>query len=177
MRLGDAPLETERLILRPWQPQRDFERHAEMMADPLSARFITPNGQPEDRNKAWRSLALLVGHQVMRGFTMFAIEEKASGKWMGRCGPWRPEGWPELEIGWALHPDARGKGYASEAGRACLQHMWSAFPHEPRIVALINADNVGSQNVARRIGMAFSETMQHPLFGPLQVWAVARPPL
>ena len=175
MRWYDTPIETERLILRAWEPGRDFERHAEMMADPLSALFITVTGKPEDRNLAWRSLAMLIGHQVIRGFTMFAVEEKATGQWVGRCGPWRPEGWPELEIGWALHPDARGKGYAREAAQACLQAMWTAFPAEGRFFALIDADNVGSQNVARKIGMQLTEVMQHPTFGPLQVWAVSRP--
>lgn len=53
---------------------------------------------------------------------MFSVIEKKTARWIGRLGPWQPEGWPGSEVGWDLHPDAWGQGYAvaGAAGRAGL---------------------------------------------------------
>ncbi|MGO4333335.1 GNAT family N-acetyltransferase [Labrys sp. KB_33_2] len=42
------------------------------------------------------------------------------GQWVGRVGPWQPEGWPGTEIGWALYRSHWGKGYATEAAARCV---------------------------------------------------------
>ena len=48
----------------------------------------------------------------------------------------------EVEIGWHLHPDAWGHGYASEAARAVLAH---GFAHGlPEILAVTHLDNYPS---------------------------------
>jgi RimJ/RimL family protein N-acetyltransferase len=57
----------------------------------------------------------------------------------------------EVEIGWHLHPDSWGHGYASEAASAVLAHAWSSGLHE--VLALTDVENHRSQAVARRIGM------------------------
>jgi len=57
----------------------------------------------------------------------------------------------EVEIGWHLHPDAWGHGYASEAARAVLAHGFAAGLEE--IHAVTDLDNSPSQAVCRRIGM------------------------
>ncbi|MFP3942647.1 MAG: GNAT family N-acetyltransferase [Alphaproteobacteria bacterium] len=163
-------LETERLRLRPWRPE-DAPRHAEMMADPVCARFTTPDGKPLNVNAAWRTMATIAGHGVLRGYTMFAVEEKVSGLWVGRIGPWRPEGWPGLELGWALHPDARGKGYATEGARAALDWMFRVLkPAE--VISVIAPGNTASIAVAERIGERFSRTWRHPLAGETHLYAV-----
>lgn len=48
----------------------------------------------------------MVGAWELTGVSMFSIIEKASGKWVGRAGPWQPFAWPGTEVGWGLHPDA-----------------------------------------------------------------------
>lgn len=62
-----------------------------------------------------------------------------------------PNGDGEVEIGWNLHPDAWGRGYASEAARAVLQHGFEAGLEE--IHAVTHLTNGPSQAVAHRIGM------------------------
>jgi len=59
---------------------------------------------------------------------MWAIELKDSGKFIGRVGLHRPEGWPDLELGWMLTAEQRGHGYATEgrARRARLRVQGSA---------------------------------------------------
>ncbi len=142
-------LETERLILRPIDMAADFEAFAECYADAPTMRYI--GGAPMSRAQAWRSVAMLIGHQQVRGYSFLSVIEKSSGAWVGRVGPWYPEGWPEPEIGWTLHPKHTGKGFATEAAQACLDHVrddlgWTSVIH------LIAEGNVGSEAVAERLG-------------------------
>jgi RimJ/RimL family protein N-acetyltransferase len=62
-----------------------------------------------------------------------------------------PDGDGGVEIGWHLHPDAWGRGYASEAATAVLRHGFEGGLEE--INAVTNLDNWPSQAVCRRIGM------------------------
>jgi RimJ/RimL family protein N-acetyltransferase len=62
-----------------------------------------------------------------------------------------PDGDGEVEIGWHLHPDAWGRGYASEAARAVLRHGFAAGLEQ--IHAVTHLTNDASQAVCRRIGM------------------------
>ncbi len=101
-------LETARLLLRPPQLQ-DFDRWAEFAADPVATRFV---GGVQPRAMAWRSMMTMAGAWALQGHCMFSVIEKASGRWMGRLGPYQPEGWPGTEVGWSLHPEAWGRGYA-----------------------------------------------------------------
>src|SRR3954464_2346785 len=113
--MADVPrLETPRLILRGVEAS-DFDAFAEMMADQEVAHFITMDRKAQDRMDAWRTMAYGLGHWTLRGFGMWAVVEKASGRFIGRIGPNYPEGWPDTEIGWSLARPAWGKGYASEA--------------------------------------------------------------
>ena len=112
-------IETERLILRPLEP-RDVDAHIEMMGDPKVAGFLAPGGTPQSKDDRWRQFASYLGHWQMRGFGFFAVDEKETGEWVGRVGPWMPEGWPGLECGWGVRPVHWGKGYAPEAAIALL---------------------------------------------------------
>src|SRR5438876_11447403 len=94
-------LETERLLLRMWEPG-DFDAYAAMSAEPGVMPFVGHDGKPLSRFEAWRSFAAQVGHWKLRGFGMFAVVEPTSGDLVGRIGPWQPEGWPDFEIGWAI---------------------------------------------------------------------------
>ena len=106
-------IETERLILREMDPERDFESFARAMADEDTVRYI--GGETMDRAQAWRTMAMLMGHWQIRGYGFFSLEDKRSGEWVGRVGPWNPEGWPAPEVGWMISPDHLRKGYAYEA--------------------------------------------------------------
>ncbi|MDZ5078223.1 GNAT family N-acetyltransferase [Nesterenkonia sp. HG001] len=62
-----------------------------------------------------------------------------------------PEPPQDLEIGWHLHPDTWGQGYATESARALLAH---ARRHRlDHLVAVTHRENLASQRVATRIGM------------------------
>ena len=77
-----------------------------------------------DRSDAWQQMAWFLGQWELRGTGHWALEEKNSGQFVGRAGLHRPErhDWPGVEVGWVLHPDYWGKGYATEAGAAAVRY-------------------------------------------------------
>ncbi|HEX7081725.1 MAG TPA: GNAT family N-acetyltransferase [Gammaproteobacteria bacterium] len=145
-------IETERLLLRRVDPERDFEPWARTMADARVVRFL--GAAPMGRALAWRHMASIVGHWAIRGYGFFSVEEKATGQWVGRVGPWYPEGWPAPEIGWTLSPDHWGKGYATEAARAAVAYAFDTLEW-PSVVHVILPGNARSIAVAERLGSRF----------------------
>jgi RimJ/RimL family protein N-acetyltransferase len=140
-------LETERLILRPWRDS-DLGGFADIVSDPERAKFI---GGALSRNDAWRKLAAYVGHWHLRGYGPFALEERASGNYVGYCGPWYPLGWPEPEISWGLNSAALGRGYATEAARCTLGYAYQTLGWTTAVSVIAN-DNTPSMRVAERLG-------------------------
>jgi RimJ/RimL family protein N-acetyltransferase len=151
----DIRLETERLILRRIDPDRDFEPWAKAMADERVTRFT--GGQVMDRALAWRNMAAIIGHWEIRGYGFFSVEERATGDWVGRVGPWYPEGWPEPEVGWTIAPDFWGRGYATEAGRAAIDYAFGTLGWG-RVIHVILKGNARSVAVATRLGSVLVAT-------------------
>ena len=147
-------LETDRLLLRP-PIEADLDGWAELMADEESSRFI---GGPQLRPAAWRGLASMAGSWALKGYGMFSVVEKASGRWIGRLGPWMPEGWPGTEVGWGLVPEAQGKGYAIEGSTAAIDWAFDTLGWT-EVIHCIDPANAPSQAVAaagRAAGLAQS---------------------
>lgn len=153
-------IETERLALRAFK-NSDLEPYYEMMAEPDITRYLM-SGEPMSRHDAWRSIATLAGHWMLHGYGQWALEEKASGRFVGRCGIIEPEGWPQQEIGWVLHKNAWGKGYATEAAKAALQYAFEEMKLD-KIISLIQPGNQGSVKVAERIGETYEKRIE--IFG------------
>jgi RimJ/RimL family protein N-acetyltransferase len=140
-------IETGRLTLRP-PLQSDFGPWCGLMADEQAARFI---GGPQPASVAWRGMATMAGSWALKGFGMFSVIERTTGRWIGRIGPWQPEGWPGPEIGYGLIRSAWGKGYAYEGTSAAIDWVvddlgWTEFIH------IINPENAASIALARKLG-------------------------
>ncbi len=165
-------VETARLRLRPWRGT-DIEPNTAMLADPLSGRFITADNKPvTDAFVGWRNAAIMSGHWVLHGVGMFAVEEKSTGRFVGRVGPWFPPGWPGFEVGWGIASEFRGKGYALEAARAALDWSFATFELD-EIIHTIDRENTASQAVARRLGA--EKGREHDLFGHVaDIWVTSR---
>ena len=142
-------LETDRLLLR-MPCAEDFDAWAAFMADPVATRFV---GGAQPPGGAWRSLAMMIGGWAISGFGNFSVIEKASGRWIGRAGPWHPHGWPGPEVGWAFDRSAWGKGYATEAAQRCVDFAFQVLGWD-RVVHPIDTENAASIAVAKRIGSA-----------------------
>ena len=141
-------LETDRLRLR-MLCESDLDDYVEMCADPEVMRYIG-DGQPLDRSMAWRNLAMMVGHWTLRGYGLWAAEERSSGVLVGRIGFWNPEGWPGFELGWMLRRSFWGRGYATEAARTALQFAFTQL-EQPQVISLIHPENAASIRVAQRL--------------------------
>jgi RimJ/RimL family protein N-acetyltransferase len=149
-------LETERLRLRALRAD-DFEPYAAMMADPEVTRYLA-DGKPLARADAWRQLAMILGHWELRGFGLWAVEEKATGLLLGRIGCYDPEGWPAFEIGYTLARFAWGKGYASEGAAAALRYAREVLGRRD-VTSVIKTGNRGSVRVATKLGAVLAETV------------------
>jgi RimJ/RimL family protein N-acetyltransferase len=169
--LASPTIQTERLLLRQWQSS-DVEPYGRMLADPGTARFIVPGGQPVPPLYAWDHAAVMAGHWAIHGMGMFVLEDRDTGEFLGRVGAWSPPGWFGLEVGWGIVPAARGKGIAFEAAVAAMR--WT-FAHSgaAEIIHCIDHENEPSKKVARRIGAEPREAIT--LFGhPAVKWVSTR---
>jgi RimJ/RimL family protein N-acetyltransferase len=142
-------LETDRLKLRMWR-ESDLDDYAEMSADPAVMKYLTV-GKVFTRADAWRSIAFFMGHWEMRGYGHWAVEDKSTGRMIGRIGFLNPEGWPGFEIGWTLARHAWGKGYATEGARRALAYAFTELGQR-HVISLIHPDNKPSIAVAERLG-------------------------
>ena len=149
-------LETERLILRPFE-ERDLDAYTETLQSAVVRHWLR---LPDTigRAEAWQGMAGMLGQWALRNTGNWALETKAEGVFVGRAGSYWPErpDWPGIEVGWTLHPDHHGKGYATEAGRASV--AWVFANHDvDAVYSCILPDNTASQAVARRLGYSHWE--------------------
>lgn len=139
-------LETERLILR-LPEASDLDGWAVMNADAETMRFI---GGKASRSETWRQLCTMRGSWDITGFAMFSVIERATGAWVGRLGPWEPEGWPGKEVGWGVAPQFAGKGYAYEATVATMDYIFDVLGW-PDVIHTIDPANTRSIALAKRL--------------------------
>jgi len=165
-------IETGRLILRPWRAS-DIASNTRMLSDPNTARFITPDRKAvTEELTGWRNAAIISGHWALHGFGMFAVEEKSSGRYAGRVGPWFPPTWPGFEVGWGIARELRGQGYAIEAARAAIDWVFATFEIE-EVIHCISPENAASQAVARKLGARIDGETQ--MSGEtVDIWVTAR---
>lgn len=151
--VASGQLETNRLILRRHR-LGDFKDCAAMWADPAVTRFI---GRPHTREESWARLLRYAGHWALLGYGYWAVEEKASGDYIGDVGfselkrTIEPsiDGLPEM--GWVLAARAHGRGYATEAVGAAI--AWGeAHLDVARFVCLIHPENHASLRIAEKSG-------------------------
>ena len=169
-------IETDRLTLRAFRDDDVDDYFRVHDAPEVRASLHLPDSF--DREEAWKHLAIWNGQWTLRHSGQWAVTLSATGEFIGRAGTHRPlrAGWPGLEVGWTLHPDHWGRGYATEAGRAAVD--WAFANHEvEELVSVILPDNTASQSVARRLGFAWREERILPHFSamPHGIWALARP--
>ena len=95
----------------------------------------------------------MTGAWTVRGFSMFSVIEKATGRWVGRLGPWQPEGWPGTEVGWAFKRESWGRRYATEAAIAAIDWAFDTLGWTD-VIHSISPENTASIALAERLGSA-----------------------
>jgi RimJ/RimL family protein N-acetyltransferase len=176
-------IETARLTLRP-PTMEDVEPWAEMLGDPVVARYLGP--PLEDRPAVAAQIRTAVDCHEMDGFGMLTMERTHDHRVIGRSGflVWDRRVWAtstlseagehgEVEIGWALARECWGYGYATEAGAACRDYGFHSLGRS-RIIAVIQPGNERSIAVARRLGMQLEQETRTATGFVVQVWVVSR---
>lgn len=144
-------MRTERLLLRQWR-EGDAEALHEINAQPEFLEHM-----PELDLEATRAqVDSFVRRWDEDGFNLWAAEDVASGRFIGRAGLMRHHDWPlspsPAEVGWVLHRDWWGRGLATEAGRASAE-MWRAYLPDEQLISITRPANLRSRAVMERLGL------------------------
>lgn len=158
-------IETERLVLREFREDTDFEHYANFYASDLTKYY----GGPLDRSAAWRAAAAMMGHWIIRGYGAWAVEEKSTGDFCGIVGLWFPEDWPEREITWGIVEHKQGRGIAAEAAIRARTYAYDTLGWE-KVFSCISAKNFASINLAEKLGATLSHTIEHHARGTVLVY-------
>jgi RimJ/RimL family protein N-acetyltransferase len=142
-------LETERLQLRPMEVG-DADALLLVLGDPLAMRFYP---RPFDRDGVDAWIGRIRERYERDGFGLLALVERSTGDVIGDCGPMSMETGHgvHVELGWHIRRDRQGLGLATEAGKACRDHAWTALGVD-HLISIIRPENVPSWRVARRLG-------------------------
>jgi RimJ/RimL family protein N-acetyltransferase len=143
----------------------DFAAYAEILAGD-DARHL---GGPFDREAAWLDFCQLVASWTLRGFGLWSAERRDDGALVGFFPLDHEFGDPEAEVGWFLLPAARGRGYATEAARALVDHAFRALGF-PTLVSYVDTDNSASARVAERLGARRDAVAERALPEPCLVY-------
>jgi RimJ/RimL family protein N-acetyltransferase len=167
-----AVFRTERLVARPWT-LADADRHFDMYSRWEVARWL--GSVPAPLQSRDESVARIerwaLGARRDNRFGLWAIEvagtKVVAGSVLlapipltGEERPRPPEEGGDVELGWHLHPDSWGRGYATEAAQGALAKAWSDGLEE--VVAVVYAGNEPSLRVCQRLGMGPT--------GPTEKW-------
>jgi RimJ/RimL family protein N-acetyltransferase len=153
-------LETDRLILRPHR-REDFEAVHAMWQHPAIYTQIT--GKPSTREQSWARLLRYAGLWPLIGYGFWAMEAKATGRFVGELGfanferEISPPFGDAPEMGWVLAPDFHGKGYGSEA-LASVVEWGDRFFKQDRALCIISPENAASLRIAEKNG--FSKVLE-----------------
>jgi RimJ/RimL family protein N-acetyltransferase len=143
-------LQTERLRLRPLA-MGDLEALHAIQSDPAHMRFY-PHPFSLEESRLW--IERMQDRYQRDGFGLLAVEDRASGEFLGNVGPARQvvDDADEVELGWSVTPRRARQGIATEAAAACRDWVFAATPLN-HVISLILPENLPSRGVAERLGM------------------------
>ena len=150
---SEPVIETARLRLRQHCPS-DLEPRLPITDDPEFMRFV---GGVYDRQENWSRILRYIGHWVAFGYGLFAVEERAKGRYVGNVGLARFERGlgedfdPFPEAAWMIAEWATGMGYGSEAMIAAMDWHERTFG-QSRFVCIIDPANEASLRLATKLG-------------------------
>ena len=163
-------LETERLLLRHFEPQ-DLEALFALYRDPEMRRYF-PDGTRTHQETLEELEWHKNGHPQHPELGLWATILKEKGQFIGRCGllPWTIDGQFEVEIAYMIDKAFWGQGLGTEAAAGIRDYAFEQLGLT-RLVCLIDEDNQASIRVAEKIGMAFEKEGQDEL-GPFHLYTI-----
>src|SRR5436305_12592885 len=147
------PLETERLVLRPFA-DADLDDLHRIYGDEEVMRYLYH--EPRSRDDARALLERKIAGDELRAeddWLSAAAVTRDGGRFVGDVSlHWVSEVHKTGEIGFAFDPAAQGRGYATESARAFLRVAFEEFGLH-RVIGRAEARNVASLRVLEKLGM------------------------
>jgi ribosomal-protein-alanine N-acetyltransferase len=165
------PLETERLRIRPVEPEVDAEPLYELWGDSAAMRFVRPaSASVEEVRERLESIV----EWTRSGWGLWSLEERETGRLVGLAGlfPLAREG-PEIELAYHVLPSRWGRGYATEAGAGLLEAAWRETDLD-HVVAVAFEENRASTRVMEKLGMTYEGPTRY-LEHEFVRYSIARP--
>jgi [ribosomal protein S5]-alanine N-acetyltransferase len=149
--------ESERLLFRKLLPS-DFDKWVEFMKNPESTEYmwLTDSSDPADKCKVWFD-RVFSRYEINKG-GMNVLINKINGDFVGQSGLLfhTIEGIEELEIGYAIMPQFRGQGFATEAAKKCRDFAFGNNLKDT-LISIIHPGNIYSKKVAANVGMTLEK--------------------
>ena len=145
-------MQTERLVIRELR-ESDVDGAHRVYGDPEVMRYVGADGKPRTREQSAAGVARMMDGQRRNGFSLWAVELAGAGEMIGVCGVVHVDGTgPDVELVYEFQRSAWGKGYATEAARACLDAALGPLGLK-RVVALAYPENAQSIRIMQKLGM------------------------
>jgi RimJ/RimL family protein N-acetyltransferase len=166
-------LESERLVLRPIALTDLDDWYEQLRSDEDVRRFLPP-GEHYTREMAGRSLGAAVERWKSNRYGVWVTAKKSSGDFVGHCGLVDlAEAGGGIELAYAVRPEHRGNGYATEAARAVLGFAFEELKLA-EVAAIVAAPNTASRRVLDHLGLTLEqEVFYHGL--PMLRYSARRP--
>ncbi|WP_462418226.1 GNAT family N-acetyltransferase [Kytococcus sp. Marseille-QA3725] len=172
-------LRADRLVLRPFTAA-DHAFVADLHRHPGIARFIPSQATttPERTTEQLERFAAYADHPVHGMWCVTLDDGTPVALVMLKPIPFSAEspragGEPDLEVGWRVHLDHEGRGYATEAAERVLEHAWAAGVD--RVVAVTDPRNEASMRVCGRLGMVGRGTTREYYDEEVRLFVIDRP--
>ncbi len=151
-------IETHRLLMRTWILPGDLEAASGLFTDADAQRFYLRRTIADKEISSY--VERIAADEEREGFGVWPAIEKQSRKLVGACGLSRVADLAgEVEVEWIFAPDARNKGYASEAAQAVLTFALGQ-PNIERVIALVDPENAPSIAIVNRLGMRYERIVR-----------------
>lgn len=151
-------IETERLLIRKWDPVRDLDDALAIYGDAETMRYIPCGALDREQTRAF--IERMMQRDEQNGFGIWPVVHKADRRIIGECGvTYIPEHGKDVEIAWIFNRNYHGQGFATEAGRAVLQFAFAQL-NLPHVYALIARENAPSIAVANRLQMDYDKIIR-----------------
>lgn len=167
-----TPDPTARLLFRRMTDD-DIESMCQLLGDPDVMRHYP---HPKSRAEVQRWIDWTKNNYDEHGFGLWVIEERSTGDFVGDCGLTMQtvDGEQVLEVGYHVLPKHQGKGFATEAARACVAYGLDALG-TGEVTAIIVPENTASRRVAEHLGMTVAKTTHNADGDPILIYSIGRP--
>ena len=124
--------------------------------------FMARLGGVRDTAGTVAYLEMNVKHWADHGFGMWMLRDAASSAVIGRAilRHLDVEGVDEVEVGYGFMPEYWGRGLATEVALECVRIGFDQL-ERPSLVAITTPENVASQRVMRKAGLAYERDIVH----------------